>query len=152
AVIPVGRAYLGARRVVGERQVEEVAQRSATWRNYFGPPAVNAVYGRVLSRFAESERRLFPGFAAMLLGLVGLGRREDGTSQSRNAARLAYGLGLLLAFDLSLGFNGLSYRTLYEYVLPFRGLRIPARMGVIVGFSLAILAGFGARRLASAAR
>ena len=41
----------------------------------------------------------------------------------------AYGLGLLLAFDVSLGFNGVLYRGLYEYFLPFQALRIPARMG-----------------------
>src|SRR5262249_18384004 len=58
-----------------------------------------------------------------------------------------YALGLAIAFDMSLGFNGLTYRLLYEYVLPFRGLRIPARMGVMVGFSLAVLAGYGADRL-----
>src|SRR5262249_21257891 len=64
---------------------------------------------------------------------------------------VAYAIGLLVAFDMSLGFNGITYGLLYEYVLPFRGLRIPARMGVMVGFSLAVLAGYGARFLASSA-
>jgi hypothetical protein len=54
---------------------------------------------------------------------------------------------LLLAFDVSLGFNGFTYRVLYDYVLPFHGLRAPARMGVMVGFSLAVLAGYGAARI-----
>ena len=61
---------------------------------------------------------------------------------------LAYALGLLLAFDVSLGFNGVIYRALYDYFLPFKALRIPARMGLMVGFSLAVLAGYGAARLA----
>jgi hypothetical protein len=61
--------------------------------------------------------------------------------------RLAYVLGLLIAFDISLGFNGITYRLLYEYVLPFRGLRIPARNGIVTGFALAVLAGFGAARI-----
>jgi hypothetical protein len=61
---------------------------------------------------------------------------------------LAYALGLLLAFDVSLGFNGLLYPALYEYFLPFRALRIPARMGLFVGFSLAVLAGYGIARIA----
>ena len=59
----------------------------------------------------------------------------------------AYGLGLLLAFDVSLGLNGLTYSPLYDYFLPFRALRIPARMGIMVGFSLAVLAGYGVTRI-----
>jgi hypothetical protein len=157
AVIPVGSAYLNARRVVGERSPEDVARGSATIRNYFGPPVENLLYGRLLKPFGNPERRLFPGFLAVGLALVALWpRRQSGHATSQfddPSARLpnyeiaAYALGLLVAFDLSLGFNGFSYRFLYEYVLPFRGLRIPARMGVIVGFSLAVLAGFGAARL-----
>jgi hypothetical protein len=34
-----------------------------------------------------------------------------------------YGLGLLLAFDVSLGFNGVIYPALYDYFLPFKALR-----------------------------
>jgi hypothetical protein len=139
AVIPVARAYLGARRIVGERSQEEVADGSAHLRNYLGPPEANLLYGRVLKPFADGERRLFPGFVAMALALVALWPRRRSHDAS---AVIAYAVGLLLAVDLSLGFNGLSYGVLYEYVLPFRGLRIPARMGIIAGFSLAVLAGF----------
>jgi hypothetical protein len=59
---------------------------------------------------------------------------------------------LLFAFDVSLGFNGLVYRALYDHFLPFRALRIPARMGIMVSFSLAVLGGFGAARLAGSMR
>ena len=44
------------------------------------------------------------------------------------------------------------YRALYDHFLPFRALRIPARMGIMVSFSLAVLSGFGAARLAALAR
>jgi hypothetical protein len=141
AVIPAGRAYLGVRSVVGERGREEVVEGSATWRDYLGPPEANAVYGRVLHRFAESERRLFPGFVAVVLAAIALWPPLTPT-------RLAYFCGLLLAFDMSLGFNGITYGFLYAHVLPFRALRIPARMGMMVGFSLAVLAGFGVARIA----
>jgi hypothetical protein len=140
AMIPVGRAYLSARQVVGERGRAEVAEGSATWRNYLAPPEANAVYGKVFARFMEPERRLFPGFVAVALAVVGLW-------PPLSATRLAYGLGLILAFDVSLGFNGVIYRALYEYFLPFKALRIPARMGLMVVFSLAVLAGEGAARL-----
>jgi hypothetical protein len=145
AMIPVGRAYIAARNVVGERGRAEVADGSATWRNYLAPPEVNAVYGKVFARFMQPERRLFPGFVAVALAIVGLWR-------PLSATRVAYGLGLLLAFDVSLGFNGIVYRALYDYFLPFHALRIPARMGIMVGFSLAILAGYGATRLAGLLR
>jgi hypothetical protein len=140
AMIPAGRAYLSARKVVGERSRDEVATNSATWRNYLAPPEVNLVYGKVFARFMEPERRLFPGFVAVALAVVALW-------PPLSATRVAYALGLLLAFDVSLGFNGLLYRVLYDYFLPFKALRIPARMGLMVGFSLAVLAGYGAARI-----
>jgi hypothetical protein len=140
AMIPVGRAYMAARHVVGERGRAEVADGSATWRNYLAPPEVNRVYGKVFARFMQPERRLFPGFVAVALAIVGLW-------PPLSATRLAYGLGLLLAVDVSFGFNGVIYRALYDYFLPFKALRIPARMGLMVGFSLAVLAGHGATRL-----
>jgi len=153
AAYPVARAYLGARKVVGERTAEEIVTNgSAVVTDYLGPPEENLVYGKVFARFARGERKLFPGFVAIglaLFGIVGtrgtLGTR--GTSASRGTLVLAYGLGLLIAFDVSLGFNGITYRVLYAYVLPFRGLRIPARSGMLVGFALAVLAGFGVARI-----
>ena len=145
AMIPVGRAYMAARNVVGERGRAEAAENSATWRSYLAPPEVNTLYGKVFARFMQPERRLFPGFVAIGLAMVALW-------PPLNATRLAYGLGLVLAFDVSLGFNGLIYPVLYDYFLPFKALRIPARMGLMVGFSLAVLAGYGATRIAASLR
>jgi hypothetical protein len=62
-------------------------------------------------------------------------------------SRLAALAGLFVAFDGSLGFNGLLYPALYEWFPPIRGLRVPARFSILVGLSLAILSGFGARRI-----
>jgi len=59
----------------------------------------------------------------------------------------AYGVALLASFDASLGFNRSVYPLLYDVLLPFRGLRVPARFSVLVGLSLAILAGLGVARL-----
>jgi hypothetical protein len=164
AMVPAARAYLSAREVVGERGRAEVADGSATWRNYLAPPEVNALYGEVFARFRQPERRLFPGFVAVALALVGLWPRKHENTNSNHrrfvlswlrgyfaTPQAAYGLGLLLAFDVSLGFNGLLYPALYDYFLPFKALRIPARMGLMVGFSLAVLAGFGATRIAARA-
>jgi hypothetical protein len=43
--------------------------------------------------------------------------------------------------------NGGLYPLLYTYVAPYRGLRAPARFSIVVGLSLAVLAGYGAARL-----
>jgi hypothetical protein len=153
AMVPVGRAYLAARKVVGERRTDEIATNSARWRNYLAPPEVNLVYGKVFARFMDPERRLFPGFVAVALALLGLWpRTRQGLRGFVRAPQCAYALGLALAFDVSLGFNGVVYRGLYDYFLPFKALRIPARMGLMVGFSLAILAGYGAARIAERLR
>src|SRR5262249_48297995 len=118
AMGPVGRAYLAARSVGGERGRAGGADGSATWRHHPRPPEVNGVYGKVFARFMQPERRLFPGFVAIALAMVALWPPLSPT-------RIAYGLGLLLAFDVSLGLNGLIYRGLYDYFLPFKALRIP---------------------------
>lgn len=160
AMIPLGRAYLAARSVVGERGLEEVAQFSATWRNYLAPPELNVVYGNLFAGFRDPERRLFPGFVAVALAIVGLWPRKHENTKPNGGSfalswfrgyvstpQFAYALGLILAFDVSLGFNGVIYRGLYDYFLPFKALRVPARMGLMVGFSLAVLAGYGATRI-----
>jgi hypothetical protein len=141
AVLPMARAYILARNQVGERGRAEVAQSSATWRDYVVAPAANLLYGGPFSRIAEPEHALFPGFVVIALALIGLIPRP------RTIVVFAYALGLIFAFDLSLGLNGFSYGVLHDYLLPFRSLRAPARMGVMVGFSLAVLAGFGVARL-----
>jgi hypothetical protein len=155
AVLPLARAYLNARDIVGERPSWEIANLSATWRNYFSTHQSNFLYGRALADWGEPERRLFPGFIALLLSAIAFWprlRRDERVEPRRGGplwvTRAAYGLGLLFAFDVSLGFNGVTYHVLYEYALPFRGLRVPARMGVMAGFTIAVLAGFGVARIA----
>ena len=69
-----------------------------------------------------------------------------------SAARIAYALGFALAFDASLGYNGYVYPFLHTFAFPYRGLRVPARMAILVGLSLSILVGFGAARIATLSR
>jgi hypothetical protein len=144
-VAPAGRAYLAARKVVGERSAGEVASGSATFGNYLSAPENNVMYGRWSQKYGSVERRLFPGLVAVGLAVVALW-------PPLSKVRLAYGCALLFAVDMSLGFNGLSYRWLWDHVLLFRGLRIPARMGLMVGFTLAVLAGCGVARLSAGVR
>jgi len=61
--------------------------------------------------------------------------------------RIIHAVGLALAVDLTLGFNGGLYRLLYDWVLPFRGLRVPARADILVLLGTAVFAGYGLTRL-----
>jgi hypothetical protein len=88
------------------------------------------------------ERQLFPGALAIGLAIAGLWRPFS-------RLRLAYAAALALAFDLSLGFNGILYSSFYAYALPYRGLRVPARFSIFVGFTLALFAAWGVRRIAA---
>jgi hypothetical protein len=139
---PLGLAYVRASQVVGERSPDEAIAGSATPANYLGAPRNSTLYKNWLGSFGEEEKHLFPGFVVVALAIAGLRRRPP-------AAQVAYVLALLVAFDLSLGFNGLTFEPLFRLVGPFRGLRVPARMGLFVGLSLSVLAGYGVARLGS---
>ena len=60
---------------------------------------------------------------------------------------IAYAAALALATDASIGVHGSTYPALYRWLLPFRGLRAPNRFAVLVGLSLAVLAGYTTARL-----
>ena len=139
-VVPMALPYFAARRTVGERPLDEIVLYSATPLNYVTAHHRNLLLGKLTERWALQERELFMGIAVPLIALIGLW-------PPLSASRIAYALGLIVAFDLSLGFNGLLYWWFHHYVLPYRGLRVPARMAMVVGFGLAVLAGYGAARI-----
>ncbi len=139
-IVPMALPYLSARRSVGERPLDEIVLYSATPQNYFNAHHRNVLLGKATERWALQERELFMGIAVPLIALIGLW-------PPLSASRIAYAIGLVLAFDLSLGFNGRLYPWFHAYVLPYRGLRVPARMAMVVGFGLAVLAGYGAARI-----
>jgi hypothetical protein len=137
--IPIARAFLAAQPAKGERGVDEVTLYSATPIDYLRAHIYSGLWrNRMLP--AAPERTLFPGAAPLALGAIGL-------APPLGAMRLAYTAGLLVSFDGSLGLNGVLYPYLYRWLAPVRGLRAPARFGAIVGLTLSIFAGFGARRV-----
>jgi hypothetical protein len=137
---PLTLPYFHARHVVGERPISEIEFYSATPLNYLAAHPRNALLGSLTTRWGGQERELFQGIVVPLIALVALW-------PPLSRARLGYALALALAFEISLGFNGSLYPWLHAHVLPYRGLRVPARMGMLVGLSLAILVGYGAARL-----
>ena len=131
--------YLQSRAVVGDRPATEVAGYSAQPLDFLSAPATNRIYGAT-SEWGANERHLFPGVVAVLLLAAGVWRIPD-----RRVA--IHVVGLIAALILTFGFNAGVYRVLYEWVLPFRGLRVPARAAVLVLLSLSVLAGAGLARL-----
>jgi hypothetical protein len=139
---PAVSAHLKAREVVGERSRGEAEANSARWSDFLASVPYSTFHGEWSTPFGGPERRLFPGFVAIALALVALWPPVS-------RARVAYVVGALVAADLTLGFNGWLYPVLYDHFVALRGLRVPARMGLMVGFALAVLAGYGMTRLAA---
>jgi hypothetical protein len=135
---PLARTYSAAH--LGDRDVPTVSYYSATASDYLRAHPRSAMWAERGLPGRRAERALFPGVMALLLAAIAL-------IPPLGATRAAYAGALLVAFEISRGFNGPIYPYLYEW-LPFvRGLRVPARSSLLVGLSLAVLAGFGVRRL-----
>lgn len=117
--------YAAASKRVGTRTKAEVTIFSARPRDYLAVTPSNLLYRR---HEGVPERRLFPGILPLLLALTGLLLVPPTT------VTIAYVLGLVLAFELSLGSFGVLYPALYDSVPVFRALRAPARASVFVLF------------------
>jgi hypothetical protein len=139
------RPYLRARDRVGERPVEQVRIFEARPADYLMTPPGNWLYGH-RERHGEPERRLFPGAVPILLAVVAVLLRPP------SRVIVLYVLVGVAAFEASLGFRGYSYSFLHEHIRAFHALRAPARLGIFVVFSLAVLSGFGYTFLAAAVR
>ena len=137
--VPLARAFVAAEPLKAERTTDEVRFYSATPLDYFRGNLQSALWkDRILP--PEPERALFPGVMPLALAAIGI-------APPLSAVRLVYTVGLLVALDCSFGFNGAFYPLLHRSFPPVRGLRVPARFSVIVGLTLSIFAGFGARRI-----
>jgi len=139
AALPLARAFTAAEPMKGERPIGEVQYYSAVPADYLRVNRYNLAWHDVLHRPAP-ERTLFPGAAPFLLAVAGM-------VPPFGAVPLVYTAGLLLSYDESLGLNGVSYPFFYRLIGAFRGLRSPARFGALVALTLAVLAGFGAKRV-----
>ena len=128
---------------IGGRSNAELVTFSARPSSYLVATPDNVLWGQAFASRGRLERRLFPGALAVLLALVGLLLRRP------PAPALVYLLALVLAFDMSLGLSGHTYRFLYEHVPLYQGLRALARLGIFVVFFLAALAGYGYVALAA---
>jgi hypothetical protein len=125
----------------GHRSIQEVRSFSATPASYGDRHRFLATYRNIGDRSQNlPERELFPGLLPIALGAIGL-------APPVSLGTLALAAGTAVAFDGSLGTNGLIYDELYNYVHPFRGMRVPARFGALVGTGLFLLSAYGAQRV-----
>ena len=131
--------YSAAAKRVGTRSTIEITTFSARPRDYRVATPTNFLYG---SRHrGAGERRLFPGILPLLLALVGL------LLVPPPPAAIACLIGLVMAFELSLGAFGELFPFLYEHASVFRGLRAPARASVFCLLFLGVLAAYGTAAL-----
>ena len=136
--------YSAAAARVGTRSPHDVETYSAQPRDYRVATPTNLLYGSPGG--GEPERRLFPGILPPLLAVLALLLIPPTT------VALAYLMGLVVAFELSLGANGYLYPILYEHVGALRGLRAPARASVFFLLFLGVLAAQGTAALMRATR
>jgi hypothetical protein len=136
--------YLQIRQKVGDRRTHDVQVYSATARDFISAPSTNRLYGWSYSLGAP-ERHLFPGLVVTGLFVVGLWPPLSRTV-------VVHLVGLIASLELTFGLNAHVYRFLYEWVLPFRGLRVPARAYVLVLAGIAVIAGVGLTRVLAALR
>jgi hypothetical protein len=115
--IPLARPYLAARQARGERGQVETLYYSATRSDYLEAHWRSYMYGHYLPA-KHPERELFPGLLAPALAAGVL-------VPPIGVAEVVYGVGLLFAFDGSLGLNGLIYPHLYAWFGVARGIRAP---------------------------
>ena len=129
--------YLVTKERVGGRGSDEILRFSARPSSYLIATPDNVLWGDVFDGRSRPERRLFPGALAVLLAFLGLMLRVP------TPLRMAYLLAAVVAFELSLGLSGYSFRFLHEHLPVFQGLRAMARAGLFVLFFIAVLAGVG---------
>jgi hypothetical protein len=124
---------------LGDRLESDIRLYSATPGNYLATTTANVMHGGWSAQFGQSERFLFPG--VLTIALAGLGLYAI---DRRRVTLIAIGV---TGFVISLGLNTPFYLLLRALVLPYRGLRAPARASILVCMALAALGAYGWTRL-----
>jgi len=138
-VSPYAAAYAMNRESVGERVESDIQLYSATLPNYLATTKANVMHGGWSARFGQAERFLFPGLLATALAACGIYALDR-----RRVTLIATGA---FGFVISLGLNTPVYEVLRALLIPYRGLRAPARASMLVYIAVAALAAYGWTRL-----
>ncbi|MGD9904616.1 MAG: hypothetical protein AB7U83_14215 [Vicinamibacterales bacterium] len=132
--------YQRARAVVGDRPDFEVEYYSAVLPSYASFPPSNLAWGWSAIP-DDAERRLAPGVLASGLAV-------SAVLAATQPWTLALAAGGAVAIDASLGANGWTYLPMRRLLPPFRGLRVPARFGMVALLCVALLAAIAGAHLA----
>ncbi|HEX5216072.1 MAG TPA: hypothetical protein VFV98_11465, partial [Vicinamibacterales bacterium] len=140
-VLPAFIPYVAIRNGGFARSLDDARLFSANWRSYLASPLL--LHQWMLPLIGSWKEVLFPGFVALALSAVAVRRAVTAPHRLPVAPRIVgfYVLLAVLALWASFGPDAGLYRLLYE--LPFFSmLRAPARFGILVELSAAILSGF----------
>ena len=146
-------AYLSVRDQYGlRRPYDDWLHFSADVRSYVSVPRTVRLWGAWLDGDTAPERQLFPGLVVAICAAAALW-----PGRARRRMAWLYGALAATAFLLSLGPEPAAwsqrflpsgpYLWLARLVPGADGLRVPARLGVVVLMALSVLAAMGAARL-----
>ncbi|MFI5178440.1 MAG: hypothetical protein ACHQO8_07755 [Vicinamibacterales bacterium] len=153
AIAAVAVAYVSVRQQYGfRRPYDDWTMFSADVRSYLSAPSTLRLWGGWLTGDTAAERQLFPGVVALMACVAALwpgGRRTRGS--------MIYAALGATAFVLSLGPepSAWSHRMLpsgpylwFVRLVPgMDGLRVPARLSVVVLLAVSVLTAFGLARI-----
>jgi hypothetical protein len=160
-VLPVLVPYIRDRAAAGPMRttsIEELRGYSATPRDYIttgtrlgeaGLAMVARVKQHVIPRvpIGRATENLFPGLVVVFLALAALARIAPVPADPDRHDALGYGAIAVFAAWGSFGPHAGLYAVMMRVLPGMSLLRAPARLGPIVIFALAMLAGFGLSRL-----
>lgn len=113
--------------------LKDLFKYSARWYDYFLPSEFHPIFGRWVQKFGRHyfERSLYVGYLPVVLGLYAIVRRKIPVVRF-------FGITIVLFFVLSVlpVFSSILFKI-------FPMFRVYARMGFLVIFSIAVLAGYG---------
>jgi hypothetical protein len=134
--------YRANQQTFGGRGASEIDTWSATAASFIAAPPDNRLYGHTWS-YAGMEGHLWPGLLAIVLAAIGL------WTARRRASTWMFGAALVASSVLAMGTHTPAYRLVLALAPIMKGLRAPARFGMIAALALAALAGVGAAWLLS---
>jgi hypothetical protein len=127
--------YQRARQQVGDRGDTEVERYSGGFDSYALSPAQSRLWGWTQAA-GRSERWLFPGLLGSALAVSAV------TTPAAPWVAAVAVTGVVSA-DASRGSAGVVYPVLRSFLSPYRGLRVPARFGMLTLTMLALLTAIG---------